>query len=74
MAARCSNYDEMAVDLLNPYKTVTLHGIIGESYRFSNILYKIAYDPMQNANKESWYGIILSSLAKAVEKSSKLSY
>ncbi len=72
MAARCSNYDEMAVDLLNPYKTVTLHGIIGESYRFSNILYKIAYDPMQNANKESWYAIVLSSLPKADDELHKL--
>ncbi len=74
MAARCLNYDEMAVDLLNPYNTTALYSIIGKSYRFSNILYKIAYDSMQNASKESWYGVILSSLAKAVEESSKLPY
>ena len=72
MAARCSNYDEMTVDLLNPYKTVALYRIIGKSYRFSNILYKIAYDSMQNASKESWYGIILSSLAKADDEVSNL--
>jgi len=74
MAARCSNYDEMAIYLLNPYNTAALYSIIGKSYRFSNILYKIAYDSMQNASKESWYGIILSSLAKADDEFSNLPY
>ncbi len=72
MAARCSNYDKMMGDLLNPYKTVTFYRIINRSYMFSSILFKIAFNSMKDTNKDSWYSIVLSSLAKAVDELSKL--
>ncbi len=73
-AARCSNYNEMMEDLLNPYNTVAFYRAINQSFMFSNLLFKIAYDSMENASKDSWYGIILSSLAKAVDEFSNLPY
>ena len=74
MAARCSNYNEIMEDLLIPSNTVALYGAINQSFMFSNLLFKIAHDSMINASKDSWYGIVSSSLAKADDEFSNLPY
>jgi len=69
MAARCSNYDKMVGDLLNPYNTVTFNHTINQAFKEISEFNKLAYGLIKNMDKDSWYRFELPNRGKADDES-----